>query len=174
MCVRESVCVKERETGLQLNQSCLSARSMNPLLVKTRFVWELKETGELLKLAEASLIENQQTIETPQHTCKHTHTVQSSVIPTGYRTCNRCTWRMLTAHAEQSWWISLFAAADGPLQPFKHPAIGYDYYSSLQQEKTFPPASQHFQLIIWSQLKSQTQFMKSCCSRTLQPFKGSF
>ncbi len=66
------ICVCERETGLQLNQSCLCACSLNPLSVKTQFVWELKETGELLKLAEASLIENQQTTETPQHT--HTHT----------------------------------------------------------------------------------------------------
>ena len=62
------MCVCERETGLQLNQSCLCACSLNPLSVKTRFVWELKETGELLKLAEASLIENQQTTETPQDT----------------------------------------------------------------------------------------------------------
>lgn len=66
-CVRE----KERETGLQLNRSCLCACSLNPLSVKTQFVWELKETSELLKLAEASLIENQQTTETPQHI--HTH-----------------------------------------------------------------------------------------------------
>ncbi len=107
------ICVCERETGLQLNQSCLCACSLNPLSVKTQFVWELKETGELLKLAEASLIENQQTTETPQHT--HTLRGQSNVIPTGYHTHNRYTWRMLTAHAEQSWWISVFATADGLL-----------------------------------------------------------
>lgn len=34
---------------------------MNPLSMKTEFVWELKEAGELLKLAEASLMEDQQT-----------------------------------------------------------------------------------------------------------------
>lgn len=101
---------RNRETGLQLNKSCLCACSLNPLLLKTQFVWELKETGELLKLAEASLIENQQTTEISQHTYKHTHTVQSNIKPTGYRTHNRCAGRMLTAHAEQSWWISLFAS----------------------------------------------------------------
>lgn len=79
-----SVCV--RTSGVQLNQSCFCACSLNPLLVKTQFVWELKETGELLKLAEASLIDNQQTTETAQctHTCIersvqcNTHRVQYS------------------------------------------------------------------------------------------------
>lgn len=53
---------------------------------------------------------------------------------------------MLTAHAEQSCWLSLFAAADGLLQPFKHPAIGCYYYSSLRQETYHPTSAHHCSL----------------------------
>lgn len=52
---------------------------------ETQFVWELKETGELLKLVEAPLIEKQPTTETAHRTLVHTHALrgQSDVIPAG-------------------------------------------------------------------------------------------
>lgn len=154
------VCVRER----------LCACSLNPLLVKTQFVWELKETGELLKLAEASLIENQQTTETPQHT----HTVRPVQCNT-HRVPYSQSLHM--KNVDCSCWAKL---VDFTVCNCRWTAVAFQtssYRLLLLQLTTagkniIPPGSQHLQLVVWTQFKSQTRFMKSfCCLALSNPLK---
>lgn len=136
--------------------------------MKTKFVWELKETSELLKLAEA---------RGPADTITHarTRTWQSNIKSTGWRVHNPHTRRALAAHAEQSWWISLFAAADGRPQPLKRPAVCCYYCRAQQQgrkEENRPSCPLH--RICSVQLQTNSTALSVCLSDLLENTRNWF
>lgn len=156
------MCKKER-LGLQSNQSCFCACSLNLLSVKTQFVWELKETGELLKLAEASLIENQQTTETPQYTHSPLLYPQGTILTIATR--EEC-WLLMLSKAGGFHCLQLQMDCCSLSNIRLYAAFTIAHYS-WRKKKIIPPGSQHLQLVVWTQLKSQTRFMKSCCCLVL-------